>query len=287
MMEAITYFSKNETECPVCSFRFAKEEMLTGRGRMIAGELTPELHRLYEPSAKYGEVFPLIYPITVCPNCYYSAMAADFSIIPETACPSLNESSTMRKDAIEDLLPELNFGSHRTLIEGLASYYLAIECYDFFPKDFSPKAKQGICALRAAWLCKDLHHKYPGENYDYLSNIFYRKARFFYVTTVQYEEDGKETVANIPNLGPDLDKNYGYDGVLYLAAYLEYHHGPEKNEEVRKKRLENAKRTAARIFGMGKASKKKPAVLLENSKDLHGMITKDLKEEASGEESSA
>ena len=39
--------------------------MMTGSGRLNAGELTEELRRLYIPSKKYGEVNPLIYYIVV------------------------------------------------------------------------------------------------------------------------------------------------------------------------------------------------------------------------------
>jgi hypothetical protein len=79
----------------------------------------------------------------------------------------------------------------------------------------------------------------------------------------------------MPHLGPDIDKNFGYDGVLYLAAYLEYSWGPKKDVEQRKKSLENAKRTVARIFGMGKASKDKPTAILDNARSLHETIGKE------------
>ena len=54
---AISYYSKDQIECPVCGAKFKREEMYSGGGRVIAGNLTEELRRLYEPSAKYGEVY--------------------------------------------------------------------------------------------------------------------------------------------------------------------------------------------------------------------------------------
>ena len=54
---AISYYSKDQVECPVCGAKFKREEMYSGGGRVIAGDLTEELRRLYEPSAKYGEVY--------------------------------------------------------------------------------------------------------------------------------------------------------------------------------------------------------------------------------------
>ena len=56
----ISYRAKNETACPVCDNTFRREELLTGGGRMNAGDLTDELHRIYLPTQRYGEVYPLI-----------------------------------------------------------------------------------------------------------------------------------------------------------------------------------------------------------------------------------
>jgi uncharacterized protein len=36
----ITYFLKDPIECPVCETSFYKEELLSGSGRLIAGNLT-------------------------------------------------------------------------------------------------------------------------------------------------------------------------------------------------------------------------------------------------------
>ena len=60
---SISFYSKTKVRCPVCKKEFQKEEMLTGSGRMIAGTLTDELRRNFEPSAKYGKIYPLIYSI--------------------------------------------------------------------------------------------------------------------------------------------------------------------------------------------------------------------------------
>ena len=50
----ISYWSKDKVKCPVCKKDFEREVMRSGNGRMIAGGLTEELHRIYEPSAKFG-----------------------------------------------------------------------------------------------------------------------------------------------------------------------------------------------------------------------------------------
>jgi hypothetical protein len=279
----LSFFSKTPTICPVCDAEVYREELRSGGGRLIAGELTPELRRKYEPSKKYGPVYPLIYPIMVCPVCYYAAFPKDFSEAPPEAVERLKGTTEQREQTIGYIFDDLAFNEPRTLKEGIAAYYFAMMCYDFFPAEFSPTIKRGLCALRAAWLSYDMHRAFPGDNYDYLGNIFYRKARFYYTLAVEYEQSGKEGMGTAANLGPDVDKNYGYDGVLFLAAYLEYAHGPSEDAEQRKKALENAKRTVARIFGMGRASKSKPTVILENAKELHHKIGEKLESLADGE----
>ncbi|MDR3166363.1 MAG: DUF2225 domain-containing protein, partial [Treponema sp.] len=78
----ISFQSKEEFICPACETVFHREELLTGGGRLIAGMLTNELHRLYEPSSKYGEVYPLAYQATVCPECWFASMDKDFPLLP-------------------------------------------------------------------------------------------------------------------------------------------------------------------------------------------------------------
>ena len=110
-----------------------------------------------------------------------------------------------------------------------------------------------------------------------MANIFYRKAKFYYLKAIMGEQNGSEGVGGAKNLGPDLDKNYGYDGVLYLGAYLQYKYAPKDDGAKRNEELASAKRTVARIFGMGKASKNKPAAILDNAKALYDKIGNELK----------
>jgi len=280
----ISFFSKNELACPVCKTKFYREDILTGRGRLIAGELSTELRRYYEPSQKFGEVFPLIYPVTVCPGCYYAVMSQDFREIDDNGKREIKDDTDDRVRSVQKLFEDLDYREPRRLEEGAASYYLAMRCYDSMPIELSPTIKQGVSAIRAAWLCADLHRKAPEENFDYLSRIFYRKARFFYTQSIEYGQNGHEAIANAGHLGPDMDKNYGYDGVLYLAAYLEYHHGPTSDEVKRNEALRRSKTIVGKLFGMGKASKQKPSVILDLSRDLYAEIREDLDEDDEADE---
>jgi hypothetical protein len=63
-----------------------------------------------------------------------------------------------------------------------------------------------------------------------------------------------------------------------MCAYLRYKFGPAHDEEERKSSLEDARRTIAKLFGMGKASKDKPGAFLEIARVLYDTINKELSE---------
>jgi uncharacterized protein (DUF2225 family) len=274
----VSFLSKKEYTCPVCEETFHKEELLSGGGRLIAGPMTDELHRLYEPSLKYGEVYPLIYQATVCPECWYAAMDADFLLLPEKSRSRARKDQAKRKADTVLVFPGIDFFQPRGLAEGAASQYLALRCYGYFDKDFSPTIKQGLAALRAAWLLDDLDKKNPRQHYDWLALLFRRKAQFLYNESIRLEQTGKETLSGMKAFGPDTDKNYAYEGVLYLCAYLRYKFGPQEDPGQRKFVLEDARRTIAKMFGMGKSSREKPGPLLERARQIYDAINRELTE---------
>ncbi|MBN2626851.1 MAG: DUF2225 domain-containing protein [Spirochaetales bacterium] len=274
----VSFIGKNTVECPVCQGEFNREELLTGGGRMNAGDLTDELHRQYLTTAKFGDVFPLIYPVTVCPNCYYAAYVPDFEKITPEKAAELKQSTGDRKNMVKNIDGDIDFTDLRTLKEGIASYLLALSCYEKMPLECAPTFRQAVSALRAGWLCMDYHLKAPDQNWDYLAQVFYRKAAFFYAMVVELEENGKESAVSLGNLGPDIDNNYGFDGVLYLAGQLEFKYGQKTNVYERGERLKKARSIVARIVGMGKSSKSKPGPLLEFSRSLHKLMKEELDE---------
>jgi len=258
----VTFFSKNKIACPVCESTFFREDLLTGRGRLIAGNLTDELRRLYEPSDKFGDVFPLIYPIMVCPACYYAAFSQDFLSLDEETKTKIDQDADRRLHTVSLLFDELDFREPRTLREGIASYYFAMMCYDLFHTDHSPTIKQGLCALRAAWLSNDFAVQEPEENYEELAVLFYRKACFFYNLAIEYEQNGKESIS----------------AVAHLGAYLELNYGTQTDPTKRLGSLKVAKRTVAKIFGIGKATKNKPTAILDLSRDLYDKLGAEIAE---------
>ncbi len=285
--QKITFFEKKQTACPVCESKFYREDLLSGGGRLLAGKLTEDLRRLYEPSKKFGEVFPLIYTVTVCPVCLFAAFAPDFRRVPPDRIKEAEVGADARREGISHIFPDLDFTAPRTLKEGVASYFFAMLCYPFYDKSFNPTFKTGLCALRASWLLGDMHARAPGDNYDMLARMFFKKARAGYLSTLACEQKGMEPLSNSLQFGPDLDKNYGYDGLIYLASYLNFKFGEETEKEKRIESLEYAKRMIAKVFGIGKASKSRPSALLENAKQVYTGIGDEIARLKEGEASAA
>ncbi|MBR0476350.1 MAG: DUF2225 domain-containing protein, partial [Treponema sp.] len=188
----------------------------------------------------------------------------------------IEEDEEHRKQEVETIFPYYNLRDVRSLYDGIAMYYLALLCYEKVDIAYAPTFKRAMISIRLAWLCKDLDKACPDHNYDYISQVFYRKALFFYQQTLINETGRIESIEPIQNFGPDMDKNYGYDGVIYLCGLLEYRYGQRQDGELRLKKLDEYKRAIARIFGLGKSSKAKPGPLLDTAKDLYDKISAEL-----------
>ena len=274
----ISFISKETYSCPLCAANFNREELHSGSGRLIAGILTEELHRLYEPSAKYGIVYPLAYQATVCPNCWFASMDKDFINFPQKSKEKAEKDTKKRMNDLRLIIPSADFTKPRDLINGAASYYLVLCCYEYYPKEFSPTIKQAIAAIRTGWMFDLMHEKYPGYHYDWLSQLFKKKAEFLYNEAIIKEQSGKETLSGLKNFGPDTDKNYSYEGALYLSALLRLKYGQRSNIEARIEALQTSKRTIAKMFGLGRSSKSKPGPLLEHARELYDNLNKELNE---------
>ena len=158
-------------------------------------------------------------------------------------------------------------------------YYLAILTYSDANPELLPTMKSAFLTLRLAWLTRELNAACPGHNYDYVSQVFYRKALFFYNQSIINETERVEKCSTLSNFGPDMDKNYGWDGVIYLRGLLEYKYGQKDDLQLRLKSLSESKTAIARIFGLGKSSKDKPGPLLEKARDLYDMLSKEVSDD--------
>jgi len=278
----VSYRAKNPTFCPICENEFKREELLTGGGRMNAGDLSDELHRNYLNTQKYGDVYPLIYPVSVCPQCWYAAYPSHFEHLSAEEHSHIEADIGKRKNLLKPLFPNLDFDRDRGLEEGVAAYLLSAECYAYRASDTNPAFYSGLSLLRAGWLAKDLHDRMPAENYDYMSKIFLRKASFYYGEVLERERNRTENIEDVPNHGPDIDNNFGYDGVLYLLGVLLLKYGQSEDSPRRIDALKEARSAVARIVGMGQSSKSKPSALLDLGRDLHKRIKTELEDLSGG-----
>ena len=83
-------------------------------------------------------------------------------------------------------------------------------------------------------------------------------------------------MSGIKNFGPDTDKNYSYEGMLYICAYLRFKYGTSHNADERRLSLEDARRTIAKLFGLGKSSKSKPGAFLDLARKTYNEINQEL-----------
>ncbi len=279
----VSFRQKNPTKCPICGFEHFKEDMLTGGGRLIAGKLTDELRRMYDKNEKWGKIYPLAYYLQVCPNCLYSAYPKDFTDVTSEEAEKLGKTTQARIASVKKFLGNISFKDDRNLALGAASYLLAVDCYSFRRKNVAPTFKNAVCSIRAAWLFGDMAKDMPEKPYEKISNFFYRKAYGFYQEVLELVQTGKEPVEAAGHLGPDTDKNWGYEGILYMVAILTLKVGVKETDIT--KRIENfekTKRYLSRLFGSGKSSKNKPGALIDMTRDLYDKMNQMLAEWTTG-----
>jgi uncharacterized protein (DUF2225 family) len=278
MADAVTFFTKNLIECPVCGYQFKREELMTGGGRLNAGKLTYELRRLYIPTQKWGKVNPLLYPVTVCPNCLYSTLKDDFGkYLDDNIISQIDRYREIRGNYAIQIVDKVDFEKPRDLKHALLSYILAISTYSFLSKKLSPSFKKAVCALRAAWLTEDLKSEEGNKpEYNQMQLVFYKKSLEFYSLFLEKQAKGEESIDGIKFFGPDLDKDFGFDGVLYIYAVLRYklsylEEDPRKRLEI----IDESKRYIAKFVGIGKKSIDKPVDVLEMGRELYEKMSEE------------
>jgi len=269
-VKKISFRSKTPLRCPICSNEFFREELFSGGGRLIAGKLTSELRRTYEENAKFGKIYPMAYILNVCPRCLYVSFQKDFENLLPEEIDKIRNMSQARIDTVKKYFGNIDFNSDRTLAHGAASYLLAVDIYGLRNKKVAPTFKRAIASIRAAWLFADLAKEKPDIPYGKISEFFYNKAYSFYGMVLELFQNGGEPVEAAGNLGPDTDKNWGYEGVLFLYSSLTVKIGARESDlQKRLENLERTKRYLSRIFGIGKSTKQKPGPLIDMTRDMY------------------
>ncbi len=272
-VKKITFRQKNATVCPVCRNEFFREEMFTGGGRLIADKLTDELRMTYKENKKWGRIYPLSYLLNVCPNCLFTAYPKDFNDVTDDEVMKIQGMSSARKNAVNKFFGDIDFNQDRNLLMGGASFMLAVDCYNLRRKNVAPTFKKAVSSIRGAWLFSDLAEQYPERPYKKMSLFFYKKAYEYYFSVLELIQSGGEPADAAGNMGPDSDKNWGYEGILYLSAILTVKFGAiEKDPAKRTENFRRSKMYLSRLFGMGKSSRSTPSDLIEKTRMLYEKI---------------
>ncbi|MDH5720534.1 MAG: DUF2225 domain-containing protein [Spirochaetia bacterium] len=277
----VSFRAKDTLVCPVCKEEQHREELMSGGGRLIAGKLTPELRRLYEENKKFGKIYPLAYILDVCPKCLYSSFPKDFAQLSEKEIITLKNSAPLREKLMKTVFTEVDFKKDRDLVLGTASYILAIDCYHFRENSIAPTPKKAVASIRAAWMLHDLYKEASYRPYDKARDFYYMEAVHNYQKCLDLMQTGKEPVESATYmLGPDQDHNWGYDGIIYLNAYLtkKYYSQLADSKAEQMKMLEASKRYLSKLYGTGKKSRNKPSVIVDMSKDLYDELGKIIEE---------
>ena len=273
----ISFRAKEKSVCPICKMHHHKETILQGGRRLISGSVTKELRRQYEISQTYGRVEPKDYSLMVCPSCLYCSYPKDWDIISENEIKELKQNRIRREETLNKILGPLDFNEDRNLVLGAASYLLAIDCYQLRNPNVAPTTKKAVSSLRSAWYFNDLHNEFKNLNFDKVRDYLYIRTAYWYSSSLTIIQDGSETFDSVSYmLGPDTDKNYNVDGVIYLSSFLnlKYCKFLEKDETKRMELLKKTKINISKIYGRGKSSKSKPTFILEQSKELYDELSK-------------
>ncbi|HEY1406050.1 MAG TPA: DUF2225 domain-containing protein, partial [Spirochaetota bacterium] len=197
--------------------------------------------------------------------------------LPPEETAQIRSSSTARMQTIRKFFGDMSFESDRTLSHAAASYMLAVDVYNMRGKSVAPTFKKAISSIRAAWLFDDLSKENPSGPYKKISDFFHTKAYTYYEKVIELFMTGAEPVEAAGSLGPDSDKNWGYEGVLYLYSVLTMKFGAN-DPDIRKRieSFEKTKRTLSKVFGIGKSSKNKPGALIDMTRDQYDKINEKL-----------
>ena len=231
----ISFFRKDELICPSCEKDIPQEDIRTGSGRLDAGELRNDLHRLYISTKEHGSVYPIIYGIYTCNNCYYSLLKYDMGKLSQKSIENISTQDAVaeRKESLKHLFKDIpDFSTNKTLVSAVAAYLLTVQTYNQCNVSDVPTIRMAICALRAAWLCGHIKDFCDDEFVDSLTSILYKKSLFLYNKAMDLALSGDEDLLST-TLGPDIDKDYRYDGVVYIQAWLLFHYGISPNRDKR------------------------------------------------------
>jgi uncharacterized protein (DUF2225 family) len=87
-------------------------------------------------------------------------------------------------------------------------------------------------------------------------------------------QSGEEKLEDAGRMGPDTDKEWGYQGLQYIVGVLVFRFAEEMEQDLRTRIdiFERSRRMLAKMFGSGKADKNFPADLVDKTRDIHARM---------------
>lgn len=188
-------FERDE-KCPVCAVKF--------KVRMVKPSHVKPTTRDTDFCQNYEGLNPLYYDVWVCPECLYAAKRKEFLDVKPVAKKKLQETLLSNKGQHK----EFNFHDYRDVNAAIASFELAVPCYEL--KDASDEVLAGLY-LRAGWLCREVKD-------DDREKYYLRKAITHYLHFFEWKSESGSKLGEV--------------GIMYILGEL-YRRTGEYREAVR------------------------------------------------------
>lgn len=148
-------FYEKQVSCPVCGTFFKSRRIRYSKLKLIKQD--PDLRRHYQ------ELDPLLYNVTICPECSYANLTQDFDKISSVRRPLQLNVEKKRGDSTQLSEAEIAIGN----------YLLVLQCLEKL--DSSPD-KLARIYLYLAWLYEDSGNEIKGREMRQKALNYYKKA---------------------------------------------------------------------------------------------------------------
>lgn len=148
-------FYEKQVSCPICGTSFKSRRIRYSKLKLIKQD--PDLRRHYQ------ELDPLLYNVTICPECSYANLNRDFDKIPSARKPLHLNIERRRSDSLQ--LSEVEMA--------IENYLLVLQCLE---KLASPPDKLARIYLYLAWLYEDSGNETKGREMRQEALNYYNQA---------------------------------------------------------------------------------------------------------------
>ena len=148
-------FYEKKVSCPVCGTSFNSRRVRLSKLKLIKQDPDLRMH--------YQELNPLLYNVTICPECSYANLNQDFERVSSVRRPLNLNAEKRRSDSKQ--LTESEMAAE--------NYQLVLQCLE---KIGSPADKLARIYLYLAWLYEDSGDETTGREMRQKALTYYKKA---------------------------------------------------------------------------------------------------------------